>query len=88
MKTSPWFLAAALLMVAASAGAQEKDVTFGIGVGLNPVAIVADDVTDLFLPIGLGNIYFPLVIGHGFAPFAAVGGTDPRPCDHPRQSIR
>ena len=64
MKTSPWFLAAALLMVPASADAQEKDVTFGIGVGLNPVAIVADDITDLFLPVGLGNIYFPLVIGN------------------------
>ena len=53
----------AMLTIAATAGAQERGVTFGIGISLNPTAIASDQV---LLPVGLGNLYFPLIIGSSF----------------------
>ncbi len=54
----------AVFTIAAAAHAQERGVTFGIGTSLNPTAI--GDGNLVLLPVGLGNLYFPLIIGSSF----------------------
>lgn len=66
--------AAALSLLAQSVPAQEvvpepvpvrdAPARFGIGVTLNPAALIFADVDEvLFLPVGLGNIRFPVHLG-------------------------
>ncbi len=67
MKSRLWLAGVAMLTIAPTADAQERGVTFGIGTSLNPTAIFASgDGNILLLPVGLGNIYFPLIIGSSF----------------------
>ena len=66
MKSRLWLAGIAMLTIAATADAQERGVTFGIGTSLNPTAIFAGDGDLVLLPVGLGNIYFPLIIGSSF----------------------
>ena len=66
MKSRLWLAAIAMLTIAATADAQERGVTFGIGTSLNPTAIFTGDGDLVLLPVGLGNIYFPLIIGSSF----------------------
>ena len=56
----------AMLTIAATADAQERGVTFGIGTSLNPTAIFAGDGDLALFNVGLGNVYFPLIIGSSF----------------------
>ena len=56
----------AMLTIAATADAQERGVTFGIGTSLNPTAIFAGDGDLALFNVGLGNLYFPLIIGSSF----------------------
>ncbi len=63
MKSRLSLAGVAMLTIAATADAQEPGVTFGIGTSLNPTAILGGDV---LLRVGLGNIYFPLIIGSSF----------------------
>ncbi len=63
MKSRLSLAGVAMLTIAATADAQEPGVTFGIGTSLNPTAIASDQV---LLPVGLGNLYFPLIIGSSF----------------------
>ncbi len=64
MKSRLSLAGVAMLTIAATADAQERGVTFGIGTSLNPIAI--GDGNLVLLPVGLGNIYFPLIIGSSF----------------------
>ncbi len=64
MKSRLSLAGVAMLTIAATAHAQERGVTFGIGASLNPIAI--GDGNLVLLPVGLGNIYFPLIIGSSF----------------------
>lgn len=61
MKTLALSTLVALLFVSTVAAAQRNTLYVGIGVALNPVAIVVNN-TDMFLPVGLMNIYVPLQI--------------------------
>ena len=63
MKSRFLLAGVAMLTIAATADAQERGVTFGIGTSLNPIAIAGELV---LLPVGLGNLYFPLIIGSSF----------------------
>ncbi len=63
MKSRLSLAGVAMLTIAATAHAQERGVTFGIGTSLNPIAIAGELV---LLPVGLGNLYFPLIIGSSF----------------------
>ncbi len=56
----------AMLAIAATADAQERGVTFGIGTSLNPTAIFAGNGDLALFNVGLGNLYFPLIIGSSF----------------------
>ncbi len=64
MKSRLSLAGVAVLTIAAAAHAQERGVTFGIGTSLNPTAIGSGGL--VLLPVGLGNIYFPLIIGSRF----------------------
>ena len=64
MKSRLWLAAVTILTIAATADAQERGVTFGIGTSLNPTAIGDGEL--VLLPVGLGNLYFPLIIGSSF----------------------
>ena len=66
MKSRLWLAGMAMLTIAATAEAQERGVTFGIGTSLNPTAIFSGDGELVLLPVGLGNLYFPLIIGSHF----------------------
>ena len=66
MKSRLWLAAVATLTIAATADAQERGVTFGIGTSLNPTAIFSGDGGLALFNVGLGNIYFPLIIGSSF----------------------
>ena len=66
MKSRLWLAGIAMLTIAATADAQERGVTFGIGTSLNPTAIFAGDGDLVLFNVGLGNIYFPLIIGSSF----------------------
>ena len=59
------FLAALAVLAAASAAqAQVPDHGVGLGVSLNPAAIVAEGAEGtLLLPAGFGNIYLPIIAG-------------------------
>jgi len=58
-------LAVLVSLVAASAAqAQVPDRAAGLGVSLNPSAlIISDDESTLMLPVGFGNIYVPIIAG-------------------------
>jgi hypothetical protein len=58
-------LAALAALVAASAAqAQVPAHAIGIGVSLNPSALImSDNESTLMLPIGFGNIYVPIIVG-------------------------
>lgn len=69
-QTSAAFSAAFLLAVASSLSAQDTTATpsrqsprWGVGVALNPTALVAFDQDFLFLPIGFGNFVIPIHAG-------------------------
>ena len=64
MKSRLSFAGAAILTIAATVDAQERGVALGIGVSLNPAAIAGGN--QVLLPVGLGNLYFPLIIGSSF----------------------
>ncbi len=66
MRSRLWLAGIAMLTIAATADAQERGVTFGIGTSLNPTAIFAGDDGLALFNVGLGNIYFPLMIGSSF----------------------
>lgn len=51
----------ALFFVSTVAAAQRNSFYAGIGIALNPAAIVVNN-TDMFLPVGLMNIFVPLQI--------------------------
>jgi opacity protein-like surface antigen len=53
----------ALLVIAGRANAQQAEsVKFGIGVTFNPSVVVGDNFEGPFLPVGLGDIYFPIIV--------------------------
>lgn len=63
MKALVGILAAAVLVNQGALEAQQPGgVRVGVGVSLNPAAIIDPDA-GLFLPVGLGNIYLPIQIG-------------------------
>ncbi len=66
MKSRLLLAGIAMLTIAATADAQERGVTFGIGTSLNPTAIFAGDGDLALFNVGLGNVYFPLIIGSSF----------------------
>ena len=60
------FLLAALLCISAASG-QESQTKVGLGVSLNPTALVFGGTTaSLFLPIGFTNFYVPVMVSAGF----------------------
>ncbi|MGD8867764.1 MAG: outer membrane beta-barrel protein [Gemmatimonadales bacterium] len=58
-----WLTFVLVLFLAAPASAQDKAGKFGIGVSLEPSALVAEDFDAFFLPFGFGDIYFPINAG-------------------------
>ena len=52
------FLLAALLCISAASG-QESQTKVGLGVSLNPFALLSSSGSTLFLPIGFTNFYVP-----------------------------
>jgi hypothetical protein len=59
MKAFAWILAAAMLSIGGGLQAQQPGLHLGVGVSLNPAAIINPD-NGVFLPVGLGNIYLPV----------------------------
>lgn len=64
-----WLLAAGLVVLPGAAPAQQQTptgFTLGIGVFLNPGALVTDDgdLNSLFLPVGLGNFTIPILVAN------------------------
>jgi hypothetical protein len=65
---------AARAQAPAPAPAMDGHTRFGIGVTLAPAALVLSGGTQSsYLPIGLGNVYFPILIGRGLKLEAEVG---------------
>ncbi len=62
MKLRALLLATVLTVIAAPLYAQGERAQIGIGVGLDPSAIISTDVVVSFLPVGLGSVYVPVII--------------------------
>jgi len=66
-KSLLWLSLVAVLVVAARADAQEDGTRFGVGVSLNPSALLVEDgFQAFFLPFGFGDIYFPIIVSERF----------------------
>lgn len=67
MKTKLSILVLATLVGISLASGQETKGKIGIGVSLNPIAILGSGSTSIFLlPVGLSNIYIPIMAGPSF----------------------
>jgi hypothetical protein len=61
MKTRLLLSITVIILFLSSLHAQENEIKFGLGISLNPIAILSTSTqSTLFLPIGLTNIYAPV----------------------------
>ncbi len=63
MKKFLLILVALLYLSLTSAFSQTK---VGIGIGFNPIAIMAESSSELFVPIGFANVYVPIQVSSKF----------------------